>query len=85
MTSATPVSTPQIKRSRAPRGVDSSNRVLVSLFPAERAELERRALDEGRSIASLARIYLVRGMAAPDEAQATEAGAQPHAAPVEHD
>lgn len=49
---------------RAPKGVDSLRRVNLPLMPEERAELERRATLDGRTCSAMARIYVIRGMAA---------------------
>ena len=67
-----------IRVQRAPNGVDSKRRLRVALMPSKREELERRAVAEGRSISSLARVYLLRGMSAADEVNAIGCGAQPH-------
>ncbi|SOZ27810.1 conserved hypothetical protein; putative phage protein [Cupriavidus taiwanensis] len=52
--------------SRAPRGVDSKNRVTVSLMPDELERLAKRAKQENRSASSLARLFIVAGMDAED-------------------
>jgi len=55
---------PEVKRprDRAPSGVVTNRRLRVGLMPAELAELERRAEADGRTLAAMARIYLLRGM-----------------------
>lgn len=59
--SLAPVTAP---RSRSPQGVDSVLRINIALMPEERAELLRRAAAEERTFSSMARVFILRGMAA---------------------
>ena len=70
-----------LPRQRAPSGVDTARRLRVALLPAERAELERRAEEDGRSISAMARIFMVRGMRGCGEC---EHGADTRAEHAEH-
>lgn len=51
-----------VLRSRAPRGVMSNKLVAIRLLPAEIAELEALALDQNRSMSSMARIIFLNGI-----------------------
>ncbi|EER0851836.1 TPA: hypothetical protein ACQ8V2_003753 [Escherichia coli] len=51
-----------VLRSRAPRGVMSNKPVAMRLLPAEIAELEALALDQNRSMSSMARIIFLNGI-----------------------
>lgn len=51
-------------RSRSPKGVDSVLRINIALMPEERVELLRHAAQEERTIAAMARVFLLRGMQA---------------------
>lgn len=48
-----------VLRSRAPRGVMSNKPVAMRLLPAEIAELEALALEQNRSMSSMARIIFL--------------------------
>ncbi len=48
---------------RSPRGVLTEKPVYMRLLPAERLELEQLAVQENRSISSLARLLLLEGLA----------------------
>lgn len=52
------------QRSRSPNGIGSSNRVNIALYADERREVERLASLDNRSASSMARIFMLRGMAA---------------------
>lgn len=58
----TPNTSTAAPRSRAPHGVDSVLRINIALMPEERAELLRRAAQDGRTIAAMARVLILRGM-----------------------
>lgn len=51
---------------RAPRGVDSENRVSVALMPDELERLKKRAKQQSQTNSSLARLYIVAGLDAED-------------------
>ncbi|CAD5724774.1 Uncharacterised protein [Escherichia coli] len=51
-----------VLRSRAPRGVMSNKPVAMRLLPAEIAELEALALEQNRSMSSMARIIFLNGI-----------------------
>ncbi len=51
-----------VLRSRAPRGVMSNKPVAMRLLPAEIAELEALAMDQNRSMSSMARIIFLNGI-----------------------
>ena len=51
-----------VLRSRAPRGVMSNKPVAMRLLPTEIAELEALALDQNRSMSSMARIIFLNGI-----------------------
>ncbi|SDZ71290.1 hypothetical protein SAMN05518854_11766 [Variovorax sp. YR266] len=48
---------------RAPNGVISDKPIPIRLLPAERAKLEKMAEREQRSLASVSRLVLLRGLA----------------------
>lgn len=73
-TSATPTTAP---RSRSPKGVDSVLRINIALMPDERTELLRRAAKEERTIAAMARVFLLRGMQADQKPTADQRKAIP--------
>ncbi len=50
--------------SRSPRGVLKDKPVSMRLLSTERDQLERMALEENRSLSSLARLVLLEGLAA---------------------
>lgn len=70
--------------SRAPRGVDSDRRIVTCLMPDELAAFKARAMEEGRSLSNLARLLIVRAMAA-DGLQRTHAPAQRHTTSIAED
>ncbi|OYD53283.1 hypothetical protein CGK74_13805 [Thauera propionica] len=61
----TAIATPDISqhpRSRAPRGVDVSRRIVVSLMPHERSAFDALAARDGRTSSSMARILLLQAI-----------------------
>lgn len=67
-------------RDYAPKGVDK-RRVPIALMPQERLDLETLAARDGRSLAAMGRVVLLRGLAAiqQDQAAGAPAGFVPNA------
>lgn len=49
---------------RSPRGVLTDKPVYVRLMPSEQAVLEASALEDGRSLSNMARVFILAGMRA---------------------
>jgi hypothetical protein len=64
MKTAAQLTTKKAPKCRAPNGVNSIDRISVALMPDERAELIKRAAEDGRTNSAMARVYMVRGMKA---------------------
>ncbi len=47
-------------RSRTPKGTGEAGRINLSLLPVERAELQRRADADGRTLSAMARVLVLR-------------------------
>lgn len=62
-------------RDYAPKGVDK-RRVPIALMPQERLDLEALAARDGRSLAAMGRVVLLRGLAAMQQDQGTGAPAR---------
>lgn len=50
-------------RSRAPKGAGGAGRFNIALLPNERAELQRLADKDGRTMSAMARVLVLRGLA----------------------
>ncbi|MCL9854345.1 hypothetical protein [Ralstonia solanacearum] len=72
------MTTANAPRERCPNGARS--RVLVNLKPEELAALKARAVDEGRTDSNMARVLIVRAMAA--DPQRSRGTAQRHTTSV---
>lgn len=68
------------QRDYAPKGVDK-RRVPIALMPQERLDLEALAARDGRSLAAMGRVVLLRGLAAmqQDQGASAPAGLAPNA------
>lgn len=55
--------TAPMPRSRAPKGAGGAGRFNIALLPNERAELQRLADAEGRTMSAMARVLVLRGLA----------------------
>lgn len=68
------------QRDYAPKGVDK-RRVPIALMPQERLDLETLAARDGRSLAAMGRVVLLRGLAAmqQDQGAGAPAGLAPNA------
>jgi len=71
-------------RKRCPNGVRSDKRLQVSLAPDELADLKARAREEGRSDSNMARVLLVRAMAA-DQQELSGGATQRHTTSIAED
>jgi len=65
------MTTAEALRERCPNGARS--RVLVNLKPEEMADLKARAAKEGRTYSNLARLLIIRSMAADRDSSLTNA------------
>ncbi|WP_082054833.1 hypothetical protein [Cupriavidus basilensis] len=71
--------------SRSPRGVLTSKPIYTRLLPAEQCEFEARALEEGRSLSNMARVFILVGMQAAGNSKATQGPAHQQTTSVEGD
>lgn len=69
MTATTTPDMTEHPRSRAPRGVDVSRRIVVSLMPAEREAFDLLSQREARTGSSMARVLLLKAIEADPEAR----------------
>ncbi|WP_138243297.1 hypothetical protein [Ralstonia mannitolilytica] len=78
------MTTPKLPVARSPRGVLTRRPLVTRLMPDEQAAVEARAKKQRCSLSSMARLLIIKGMAA-DASQPTSAATQRHTTSIAED